>query len=253
MFFSKVKNHNPKGHATRNVEADSQASSGYSKNFKPSKRHFVLARNGISNSRYCFILCNLQHISKKKPKENLWCHIQSQIDHGLNLVLTFWTARTAIPHDSWLLLRVYQSWPPHTLDSQTRDQSLQVSNFFVMKYQIFWYQTMVPSSPVKSFNSLSSSIKLTTTLQPIPPTVQWYGWKTCTDRQKVNEEGNGNDPYLALLKYRNTPLSDTLGSPAQRLMGRWTKTLLPTSSTLLKPETINPKMVQEELQKQRSK
>jgi len=25
---------------------------------------------------------------------------------------------------------------------------------------------------------------------------------------------DGNDPYLALLKYRNTPWSDTLGSPA---------------------------------------
>ena len=64
---------------------------------------------------------------------------------------------------------------------------------------------------------------------------------------------DGNDPYLALLEYRNAPWSDTLGSPAQRLMGRRTKTFLPVSSTLLKPETIETKMVQEELQKQRSK
>ena len=40
------------------------------------------------------------------------------------------------------------------------------------------------------------------------------------------------DPYLALLEYRNTPMSDDLGSPAQRLMGRRTKTLIPTSTKL---------------------
>ena len=62
---------------------------------------------------------------------------------------------------------------------------------------------------------------------------------------------DGNDPYLALLEYRNTPWSDILGSPVQRLMGRRTKTLIPTSSTLLKPETINPKTVQKELQNNR--
>ena len=43
------------------------------------------------------------------------------------------------------------------------------------------------------------------------------------------------DPYLALLEYRNTPMSDDLGSPAQRLMGRRTKTLIPTSNKLLNP------------------
>ena len=55
------------------------------------------------------------------------------------------------------------------------------------------------------------------------------------------------DPYLALLEYRNTPVSDMLGSPAQRLMGRRTKTLLPTSQKLLQPKTISPRTVQHEL------
>jgi hypothetical protein len=37
------------------------------------------------------------------------------------------------------------------------------------------------------------------------------------------------DPYLSLLELWNTPKSDLLGSPEQGLMGRRTKTLLPTS------------------------
>ena len=45
-----------------------------------------------------------------------------------------------------------------------------------------------------------------------------------------------SDPHLALLAWRNTP-SEGLGtSPAQRIFGRRTKTLLPTSSRLLKPK-----------------
>jgi len=66
--------------------------------------------------------------------------------------------------------------------------------------------------------------------------------------KKARQDGN-----LALLECRNTPWSDTLGSPAQHLMGRRIKTLLPASSTLLKPEPINLKMEREEFQKQGSK
>ena len=61
------------------------------------------------------------------------------------------------------------------------------------------------------------------------------------------------DPYLALLEYRNTPVSDALGSPAQQLMGRRTKTQLPTSNKLLQPKTIHPKAVQNELTKRKDR
>ena len=43
------------------------------------------------------------------------------------------------------------------------------------------------------------------------------------------------DPYLAMLDPRNTPAKSFL-SPAQKLMSRRTKTLLPTREDLLKPE-----------------
>jgi len=62
-----------------------------------------------------------------------------------------------------------------------------------------------------------------------------------------------SDPHLALLEYRNTPINDRLGSPTQRLMGRRTKTLIPTSDSLLCPQTIKPSLVQQELEEQKRK
>ena len=47
---------------------------------------------------------------------------------------------------------------------------------------------------------------------------------------------NSSDAYLALLDYRNTPTQGLDTSPAQRLMSRRTKTLLPTTKNLLVPE-----------------
>uniref|UniRef100_A0A8C5QD11 Gypsy retrotransposon integrase-like protein 1 n=1 Tax=Leptobrachium leishanense TaxID=445787 RepID=A0A8C5QD11_9ANUR len=44
---------------------------------------------------------------------------------------------------------------------------------------------------------------------------------------------SGNDPYLALLDHRNTPTQGLECSPAQRLMGRRTKSLLPMRGSLL--------------------
>ena len=47
---------------------------------------------------------------------------------------------------------------------------------------------------------------------------------------------NSSDAYLALLDYRNTPTQGLDTNPAQRLMNRRTKTLLPTTKNLLVPE-----------------
>ena len=59
-------------------------------------------------------------------------------------------------------------------------------------------------------------------------------------KKAVHDE---KDLYLALLEYRNTPLNDKLGSPAQRFMGRRTKTLLPTTDRLLRPKVIKTEVV----------
>ena len=59
------------------------------------------------------------------------------------------------------------------------------------------------------------------------------------------------DPYLSLLDWRNTPTEGLNSSPSQRLFGRQTKTLLPTSNHLLKPKI--PKEVEDKLTLKKAK
>jgi transposase InsO family protein len=50
------------------------------------------------------------------------------------------------------------------------------------------------------------------------------------------------DQYLGLLAVRNTPTEGTDSSPAQKFLGRRTKSTLPISSNLLKPRVVDPNM-----------
>ena len=62
---------------------------------------------------------------------------------------------------------------------------------------------------------------------------------------------SGTDPYLALLDFRNTPTEGIGTSPAQRLFGRRTKTLLPTPTKLLEP--LGAQNVTDKLRRNKSK
>ena len=52
---------------------------------------------------------------------------------------------------------------------------------------------------------------------------------------------SNSDPYLALLDHRNTPSEKCQSSPAQRLFNRRTRTLLPTTESLLAPKVVAAK------------
>ena len=49
---------------------------------------------------------------------------------------------------------------------------------------------------------------------------------------------SGNDFYLMLLEWRNTPAEGMDSSPSQRIFSRRDKTLLPMSKNLLKPKAV---------------
>lgn len=58
---------------------------------------------------------------------------------------------------------------------------------------------------------------------------------------------------LALLEWRNTPRDAHLKSPVQRLMGRQTRTLLPVTTSHMKPETVPTEVVTSRLKEIRDK
>ena len=69
--------------------------------------------------------------------------------------------------------------------------------------------------------------------------------------RKTSEEKG--DFQLALLNWRNTPTAGLNSSPAQRLFGRRTRTLVPTSTKLLKPQTVENVVTNKEQTQQKQK
>jgi len=59
----------------------------------------------------------------------------------------------------------------------------------------------------------------------------------------------GEDPYLALLKYRNTGV-DNIGLPAQLCMNRRLRSTLPNTTEQLTPAVVEPNKVIQQLEHQ---
>ena len=60
------------------------------------------------------------------------------------------------------------------------------------------------------------------------------------------------DPYLGLLEYRNTPI-DQVGSPAQLLMSRRPRSIIPTTEAQLQLRVQDPNKVKEKLRLKQEK
>ena len=59
------------------------------------------------------------------------------------------------------------------------------------------------------------------------------------------------DPNLAILEHRNTPIND-VGSPARLSMGRRLRSSMPSSTDQLLPKTVNPAIVQTRLEQKQA-
>ena len=78
------------------------------------------------------------------------------------------------------------------------------------------------------------------------------GWSVQIAKQLLKKSKSDNrDPYLGLLEHRNTPL-DNLAAPAQLLMSRSLRSILPTTSNHLKPNIVDPELAREKMEQKQA-
>ncbi|KAK2713919.1 hypothetical protein QYM36_009716, partial [Artemia franciscana] len=77
-------------------------------------------------------------------------------------------------------------------------------------------------------------------IKPNISPVQWFMKRTVRTAKNLMTKAseNNEDPYLGLLKYRNTPV-DRLALPSQLLMSCQLKSLLPCTSGHLKKKVVS--------------
>ena len=64
---------------------------------------------------------------------------------------------------------------------------------------------------------------------------------------------SGRDPYIALLEYRTTPISNCGKSPAQLLMSRRFRSILPSTPASLQQDFVNPEATQRRFEEKQDK
>ena len=71
--------------------------------------------------------------------------------------------------------------------------------------------------------------------------------------KNISKKSRNEDPYLALLAYRNTPHQGYDYSPAERLMSRKLRDIIPTATSQLVPKLACPRVVQENIAERRNR
>ena len=108
---------------------------------------------------------------------------------------------------------------------------------------------MVLSTHQKEFDSFAKQWEFKhTTTSPLYPQANGLVEKSVQTVKNllIKAKQDHCDPYLGLLEYRNTPIND-VGSPAQLLMSRRLRSIIPTTEPQLKPKVLDPHKVKENL------
>ena len=87
-----------------------------------------------------------------------------------------------------------------------------------------------------------------TTTSPYHPQANGLAERSVQTVKNLLKKANrdGKDPYISLLEYRNTPI-DQIGSPAQILMSRRLRSVIPTVKSLLQPKIIEEDLASSKL------
>ena len=112
-----------------------------------------------------------------------------------------------------------------------------------------------PQYSSKEFESLTKQweFKHTTTSPLYPQANELVEKSVQTVKNLLTKAKHDNrDPYLGLLEYRNTPI-DEVGSPAQLLVSRRLRSIIPTTEAQLQPRVLDPNKVKEKLRLKQEK
>ena len=149
-------------------------------------------------------------------------------------------------------------WEIKPLRSQTAKSALEA---LFEVFQSFGYPVCVKSDngPCYKHIDFTSALKQHgikhSTSSPYHPKGNSLAERAVREAKKLLRSCEyGTVPYSdALLVWRNTPRSEALRSPAERLMGRQCRTQIPATSQQLRPVTIPPEEVRQALHEERAK